>query len=150
MIVIVCGPPAAGKTTLTNRVHKRLATAGADFKVVRSDEFSRRTYEQMYEQVAESGTDWLLDGTFYEQEWRERFRELGDVRVVYVDASLETCLERNREREQSIDEQGVYVIYSEFEEPDADLTIDTDDYGIEAVVEEITRRIERWRSSQSA
>ena len=150
MIVIVCGPPAAGKTTLTNRVYERLATAGVDFKVVRSDEFSRRTYEQMYERVAESGTDWLLDGTFYEQRWRECFRELGDVRIVYVDASLETILERNRKREQPIDEQGVYVIYSEFEEPDADLTVDTDDYGIEAVVEEITRRVERWRSSQSS
>jgi deoxyadenosine/deoxycytidine kinase len=68
VIVIVCGPPAVGKTTITNRVHERLAAAGTDFETVRSDEFSRHTYEQMYERVAESGTDWLLDGTFYKPE----------------------------------------------------------------------------------
>ena len=38
----------------------------------------------MCERIAESGTEWFLDGTFYKWEWRECFHELDEVRIVYV------------------------------------------------------------------
>lgn len=145
MIVVICGPPAAGKSTLTERVRERLEAAGRTVHTVHSDDFSRRTYERMYERVA-AGPEgiWLVDGTFYDREWQVQFQTLEDVRFVHVTASLETCLERNRAREEAIDEQGVHVVYREFDEPDADLTIDTDDCTIEEATEQVLAAIERW------
>ncbi len=90
------------------RVAERLAAAGTPFEVLHSDDFSRRTYERLYDRVAEyPDGDWLLDGTFYRREWQERFLQLPDIRLVYVTASLQTCLERNRARANGIDERGV-------------------------------------------
>ncbi|SEO70947.1 adenylylsulfate kinase [Halogranum amylolyticum] len=74
----------------------------------------------------ESDGEWILDGTFFRREWRRRFRRLGDVFLVRLVASLDTCLERNRTRADPIDERGVYTIYHDFDEPDADLVVDTE------------------------
>lgn len=145
MIVVVCGPPGVGKTTVATRLRDRLADRGRAFDLCHSDEFSRRTYGQMYERVAAvPDRDWLLDGTFYRREWRERFRALGDVRVVSLTAPLETCLRRNREREDSIDERGVHVIYREFEPSDPDLVLDTATLSPDDAVEAALDAVERW------
>ena len=148
MIVLVCGPPAVGKTTIATRARTRLASAGHHFRLLHSDDFSRRTYERLAAAVAEApDDDWIVDGTFYRREWRDRFRDLGDVRVVSLTASLATCLARNRAREEPIDEQGVHVVYREFDPIDADLTIDTDDLSVEDAVDRLVRAIERWASA---
>lgn len=145
MIVLLCGPPGVGKTTVATGVAERLADRGSPIRVVHSDDFARSTYERMYERVAGAGGDWLLDGTFYEREWRERFRGLDELRVVYLTADLETCLERNREREDPISETGIHVIYRAFELPRADLTVDTDELAVVEAVTRVVRAIERWR-----
>ncbi|MFC6905357.1 AAA family ATPase [Halalkalicoccus tibetensis] len=145
MIALICGPPGAGKTTIVAGVAERLDARGSPLRVLHSDGFSANTYGQMYERVAGEGGDWLLDGTFYERGFRERFRALDDVYVVHVAASLETCLRRNRAREGSIDETGVYAIYREFERPRADLTVDTDELPVEEAVTRVVRAVERWR-----
>jgi adenylylsulfate kinase len=148
VIVLVCGPPAVGKTTIATCVRERLARAGYQFRLLHSDDYSRRTYERLHETVAEApDADWIVDGTFYREEWRDRFRDLGDVRVVSLTASLETCLARNRAREEPIEEQGVHVVYREFDPIDADLTIDTDDLSVEDAVDRLVRAIERWASA---
>lgn len=143
MIVILCGPPGVGKTTVATRLVECLEERGLSVELVHSDEFSSPTYERMYGHVrdANGSGDWLLDGTFYRREWRERFRRLGEVRVVHLTASLETCLERNRERSEPIDETGVHVIYREFERPRTALTIDTDEVGVGEAVERIVDAI---------
>lgn len=124
-----------------------------------SDDFSSRTYEQLAERVVDgpptgSGTETrpdtgitLVDGTFYRREWQTQFRTLGDVRFVLVTASLETCLERNRDRADPIDEQGVHVVYREFDEPDADLEIDTDRCGPAEATDRIVAAIDAWLDS---
>jgi adenylylsulfate kinase len=148
VIVLVCGPPAVGKTTIATRARERLAAAGIPFRLLHSDDFSRRTYDRLYAAVAEAPEeDWIVDGTFYREEWRERFRELGDVRLVHLTAPLETCLARNRAREEPIDERGVHVIYREFDPVDADLTVNTDRATVEAATEQVVAAIERWRSA---
>ena len=145
MIVLVCGPPAVGKTTIATRVRERLAGVGLPFRLLHSDDYSRRPYEHLYAAVAEDPDgDWIVDGTFYRQAWRDRFRNLGEVRIVHFTASLETCLARNRAREEPIDEQGVHVIYREFDPVDADLTIDTDESTVDEAVDRMVEAIERW------
>lgn len=147
VIVILCGPPGVGKTTIATRLRERLEKQGAAVDLLHSDDFARRTYERMYERVVKAGLegDWLLDGTFYKREWRERFRRLNDVVVVHVTASLKTCLERNRERPDPISETGVHVVYREFEPPQADLTVDTDEVNVDEAVERIVATIESRR-----
>ena len=149
MIVVICGSPGAGKTTVATRVADRLEACGEPVRLVHSDEFSRRTYERLLERVADGPDDvtWLVDGTFYRREWQEQFRTLGDVRFVLVTASLETCLERNRRREDAIDEQGVHVVYREFEAPEADLEVDTDELSATEAVERVLEALDRWRSA---
>lgn len=144
MIVILCGPPGVGKTTLAIRLRERLEERGLAFGLLHSDEFSSPTYERMYERVA-GGGDWLLDGTFYRREWRERLRGLDEVCVVRVTASLESCLERNRERSDPISETGVHVIHREFEPVRADLTVDTDELGVGEAVRLVEEAIEERR-----
>ncbi|RKD93487.1 ATP-binding protein [Halopiger aswanensis] len=147
MIVVICGPPGAGKTTLTNRVRERLETRDVPVAVetLHSDDFSSRTYDQLYERARDATAEiTLVDGTFYRREWQTQFRTLPEVRVVHVTASLETCLERNRTRADPIAEQGVHVVYREFDEPDAEVTIDTDRQSVPEAVDRILIALEEW------
>lgn len=147
MILLICGPPAVGKTTLATGLRDRLAERGRRFDLVHSEAFSRRTYERLYDRVADApDRDWIVDGTFYRRAWRERFDALGAVRVVRLDAPLETCLRRNRERADAdaIDEQGVHVVYREFDPVDADLTLDTAALAPDEAVERVLGAIREW------
>lgn len=145
MLVVLCGPPASGKTTLALRLRERLAAQGREFDVLHSDDFTRRTYERMYERVRDAGGDWILDGTFYRRIHRERFRRLDDdCYVVWVRASLETCLARNREREEPISERGVHVMFAEFEPPRAALTLDTEELSVSAALDRLEAAACRW------
>lgn len=158
MIVVICGPAGAGKTTTVSRVRSRLAARGHDVRVSRSDDFSRNTYERLYADVAidpprsksDGRTVRLVDGTFYKPRWQRAFRTLEDVRFVHVTASLETCLERNGRRADAIDERGVYVIHHEFATPDASLVVDTDQLSAEEVAERVVRAIGAWRVGEGA
>ncbi|MFB6196154.1 MAG: AAA family ATPase [Haloplanus sp.] len=144
MIVILCGPPGMGKTTLATRLRERLAERGHDVSILHSDDFSRRTYERMYDRVVGSDDDWIIDGTFYRREWQERFRALDDVYVVWVTAAVETCLERNLAREEPISETGVHVVHAEFADPAADLVIDTDVRTVEEAVDRLEAAVRSW------
>lgn len=142
MIVVICGPAGAGKTTVAALLQERLAARGLSFRVLDSDQFGRNPYDRMYRRVEDSEEDWIVAGTFYKRSMRERFADLDDVVVVYLSADLETCLERNRKRPDPIDEAAVHVIWHEFEEPDADVTVDVDDRSPSEIVERLVAEIE--------
>jgi len=144
MILVFCGPPASGKSTIARRLAGRLE----DLKIVSSDEFKRRTYEHMFAEAER----WVgrvkylvLNGTFYRREWRDRIKEIADekgerVLVVYVTCSLQTCLKRNESRRERIEEKAVRIIYNQIEKPEApDLLIDTDVLSVEMAVEKILK-----------
>lgn len=144
MLVVLSGPPASGKTTLARGLRERLAARDRVFDVLHSDEFQRRTYERMTERVRGTGGDWILDGTFYRREHRVRLRRLDDCFVVRVRASIETCLARNREREEPISERGVHVMFATFEPPRADLTLDTEELSVAAALDRLEAAVCSW------
>lgn len=147
MKLILCGPPGVGKTTVAERLQRRLRDEGYEFRVLHSEGFSRNTYAQMYERVtdADPGTDWLLDGTFYRWEWQDRFRALPNTHLVSLTASLETALKRNRERDNSISARGVRAMHGKFEPPEnPDLTLDTETVSASEAADSMGRYILTW------
>jgi adenylylsulfate kinase len=144
VILVVCGPPGAGKTTLATRLHRRLEADGHEFRVVHTDDLSTPVYERLFERVAAAPeANWLLDGTFYEREYQERVREFPDVRFVLVTADRDTCIRRNHERD-GIPERAVKAIYDEFDRPDADFVVDTDVLRVAAAVDLVSERVREW------
>ena len=137
MNVLVTGPPAVGKTTVATRLQARLAELGLPFRVVDSDEFSHDTYDRLYERVNETESNWVVAGTFYKRHWQERFQALPDTVLVLLWTDLTTCLERNRQRADPIDEAAVHIIWREFDDPDADLVVDVTDLSPSDVVDRI-------------
>ena len=137
MILLVCGPPGAGKTTVATLLQERLRDRGVSAGLLDSDSFRRNPYDRMFDRVADSDRDWIVAGTFYKRQWQKQFGRLSDVLTVYLAAELDTCLERNREREHPIEEAAVHIVYREFATPDADVTVDVDDLSPAAVVDRV-------------
>jgi len=141
MIVILCGPVGAGKTTVCERLMTRLDEKGFDFKMIHSDDFSTHTYDQMFDRVKGSDDNWILDGTFYKEDIRDKFRRLDDVQIVWLKAELETCMERNKQRKEPLEKKIVHIMFHKFEEPDKDLKIETDDLSSDEVAYKILKEI---------
>lgn len=142
MIVIISGPPAVGKTTVAKALQSRLGRRGTAVRVLDSDQFSRNTYDQLYDHLSGSTANWIVAGTFYKRRWQERFAALPDVIWIALWADLDTCLERNQDRSDPIDDQAVHVIWNEFQSLNADLTIDTTEESVESVVAQIVDLLE--------
>ncbi|WP_255194184.1 AAA family ATPase [Natronobeatus ordinarius] len=142
MIVIVCGPPAVGKTTVSSLLCDRLEEREKTVRRLDSDAFERNTYDRLYERVTSADEDWIVAGTFYKRTWQERFQRLEDGFVVHLVADLETCLERNRQREDAIDEQAVHIVWREFDDPDADLVVDVTEHSPEEATDCIVAALE--------
>lgn len=144
MLVVLFGPPAAGKTTLANALADRL---DADAPVLHSDDYRRDTYRRLLADASDLldlRNVVLCDGTFYEPEWRDRARAIADDSfLASVTADLDTCLRRDRAR-NGIGEPGVRTIHKEFREQDvdADLTIDTDILPLDTALDILESRLE--------
>ena len=146
MIVILCGPPASGKSTIAMRLAERLK----DFKLISSDEFKRKTYKHMFvetERWAGRVKYLILNGTFYKKEWRDKIKEISEMKgekvlTAYITCSLRTCLKRNKLREDQIEEKAVRIIYNQIEKPETpDILIDTDVSSVDEAVETILKSL---------
>lgn len=144
MILVVCGPPGAGKTTVALGLNRRLEADGYDFRVVHTDDLATPVYDHLFERVAAAPeANWLLDGTFYKATWQARIREFPDVYLVLVTADRDTCIRRNYERD-GISERAVKTIYDEFDWPDAEFTVDTDVLRVATAVDLAYERVQEW------
>ncbi len=145
LIIILCGPVAAGKSSIARRLMELLPGS----RVISTDAFKRRAYRRMMNELFRSLGAYryiILDGTFYRRRWRIRVREIvgdrGRILTVVLKAPLELCLRRNVERGKPIPEEAIHIIWNEFEWPqDADLEIETDKLDVEEAVKLILERV---------
>lgn len=146
MIILLCGPAGAGKTTIAGRLAERLD----DAFIISSERFKRRAYERMFREIeGRLGRQryLILDATFYREALRRRIMELmrrrgEEVLTVFLHCPLETCIMRNRERGMPIPERAVKILWREFERPEApDIYIDTGSSSIMEAVEAILGRL---------
>jgi len=146
MVIIFCGVPGSGKSTIARRLIQELKKLGK-VKFLISDEIRRRRYEQIYQWLQKNlnTTDYLIvDATFYKKEWREKVKEIANsqnVFTIFLYCSLKTCLERNQKRKPSFPERVIHIIDAEIEKPEKpDISIDTDKIKPEEAVSQILKK----------
>lgn len=149
MVIIFCGVPGSGKSTIAKILAERLKAEGK-IKLLISDEIRGRRYERIYGWLRENfdKADYLLiDATFYKKEWREKVKEIANgknVFTIFLDCSLKTCLERNRQRKPSFPEKVIHIINAEMEKPEKpDISIDTDKIEPKEALAQILNKIKR-------
>ncbi len=115
MLVLVCGPPGTGKSTVAERVTDRLNGRRLRTDVVRKERFpdpeytaaeSAAVYDELFDrarEAVEAGDDVVLDGTFRRETLRQRATAVAadatvESRVIRVTCDPETVRERIRQR----------------------------------------------------
>ncbi len=131
MMVTVCGLPGVGKTTVAERIAKRLEAAILKTNDIRAELFptpqwTPEEFQAVYDELFASaktilaqGLPLILDGTFVKQKNRDRVRALAADRGVKCTLVLVTCDEqivRERiEQRQRDDSNGApYWAYEQF------------------------------------
>jgi len=115
-VVVVCGLPGVGKTTVAEDVADRVDGRVVRTDVVRKDLFpdpeytpeeSRQVYAELFDRARETverGQSVVLDGTFKDADLRDRAVELSEsldaeFRLVKVECAEDVVRERIRSRE---------------------------------------------------
>lgn len=125
-LVVVCGPPGVGKSTVAGAVVDRLGGVRLRSDVVRKELFSdpaytaaetERVYAELFDRAGRllrEGRDAVLDATFRDRELRDRARTLGAERgaavtVVRVVCDRAVAEARIRAREGDVSDADVAV-----------------------------------------
>lgn len=147
MVIILCGVPGSGKSTIARKLAANLREIGR-VKLFVSDDVSGRVYQRVSRFLNENLNDAdyiLLDATFYKEKWREMVKAIaGEKNVVtcYLHCSLQTCLERNKDRKPSLPERVIHIISKEIECPqNPEISIDTRKTGPEEAAYNIVAQI---------
>lgn len=126
MLIVVCGVPGAGKTSVAEHVADRLDADLLRTDVVRKDLFddpeyteaeSRRMYEELHaraERILARGNTAVLDGTFHDRRYRHMALATAaaagvDHRFVRVECEPSTARERISAREDDASDADVEV-----------------------------------------
>ncbi len=131
MVIIFCGIPGSGKSTIAEELVKKLKKLGSvEFFI--SDEISGQVYKKISELLKKNlnKIDYIVvDATFYKKKWREMVYEIcGRDKVITLDihCPLKVCLQRNKKRKNPLPEKVLHIIHHQMERPEhPDLVIDT-------------------------
>ncbi|USZ67357.1 AAA family ATPase [Halorussus salilacus] len=156
-LVVVCGLPGVGKTTvaetIADRVDGRLLRTDVVRKEILTDpdyteEESRMVYDELFGRARatiEGGDSVVLDGTFQDEERREKAASLSEVldaefRLVKVECDVGVVKKRIRSREgdESDADFEVHEMYRETFDPLArdHVTVDNSD-GLESTLRQV-------------
>jgi adenylylsulfate kinase-like enzyme len=131
MIVLFCGIPGSGKSTIAEELAARAAELGA-LQLLSSDKLKPPVYRKMFRALAPErrlADLVILDATFFSKELRQQLKALvapEQVVTVYLQCPLAVALERNRAREPRIAEKAVHIVHHRLQPPaHSSLTIDT-------------------------
>jgi adenylylsulfate kinase-like enzyme len=120
VIILFCGIPGCGKTTVAELLAERLTVLGQT-QLLSSDKLRPPVYKKLFRALAtnEKRADFvILDATFYKREWRQQVRALArseKVITVYLECPLSTALARNRARQANISAKAIHIIFHKFE-----------------------------------
>ncbi|MEK7192162.1 MAG: RNA 2',3'-cyclic phosphodiesterase [Patescibacteria group bacterium] len=147
MIIIFCGIPGSGKTTIAKRLVEHLRKQGS-VKHFISDELKPPVYKKFFQILPENlgKYDFLIfDATFYKKEWREKMKQLAKgekLLMIYLECPLQIAIQRNKKRRAGIPEEAVHIMAANFEKPDrADVVIDTQKTAVSESVKKIMNYI---------
>jgi adenylylsulfate kinase-like enzyme len=131
MIIMFCGIPGSGKTTIAEILREQLSGLGR-VQLLSSDQLRGPVYRKFLKTLApnrERADFVVFDATFYKKEWRQQLRALAgddEVITVYLECPLNLALERNRQRRPNVTEKALHIIFHKMERPEnPTITIDT-------------------------
>ncbi len=151
--IVIRGPAAGGKTTISKRLARKLDALYISFDEIRdehgiglSEEDRIRANDVAIPEAKrnlERGRIVIFDGVFYHRSQLDHlFRNLRFRHFVFtLRASLERCLERHKERESEISEKSVRDVHGLVNTFDSGTVIDTDGRSEEETVSEIISRL---------
>lgn len=148
MLVMICGLPGTGKSTLAKAVAEKIDAVYLNSDSIRlgmleereyTEEEKKQVYEAMFEKSAEEmkeGKNVVLDATFYKKELRDDAKETADEAgtdfyviecVTHEDLLRERILNRGKEETESEADFEVYKKVKEQFEPVSEehLAVDT-------------------------
>ena len=142
-LVIFCGIPGSGKTTIAKLVAKDLrdcfhVQTDTLRSMISRPGYTKEESELIYRdciliarEALKAGYDAILDGTFLRDEYRDEAvgklsRYFASYLIVYVACDPETAYRRNLSRKERVPKKSFLRLYEMMQEPSMALRIDSD------------------------
>ncbi len=149
MIIMLCGIPGSGKSTIGEMLATQLAALGS-VQMVSSDRLKGPVYAKIFRMLAANACreDFLiLDATFYKKEWRRQVSALAPEKKlvrVYLDCPLSVALQRNKKRTPNISDRAIHIIHRKMEPPECpEIRLDIASLSPEDAVRKILEYVRR-------
>ena len=129
MLIVLCGLPASGKTTLSQQLaneHNAQLYHYDEFKKGSKPQDSKQTHKRLYNLIAQDllqGHDVVLDDLHTRLEWRQDLLSaLQDIPckkiLIVMTTPLEECVRRNAQRQNGrLPDSVIYHLNSRYQPP---------------------------------